>query len=155
MKISVYQYSLPIEGMLEDLNAFLAQNKVVSVKHYLTSVEDRPMLVFVVETITGISARKGESSGPKVDYREVLSSEEFGLFSQLRDLRKTLADSEGVPAYTLFTNAQLAEMVKLEVKDETGLSKMSGVGKAKMDKYAAHFLKLLNADYQEGNRTTS
>ena len=52
-------------------------------------------------------ARRG-----KVDFKEVLSDPEFAVFARLRALRKERADAEGVPAYALFTNEQLAEMVQ-------------------------------------------
>ena len=37
------------------------------------------------------------------------------MFAKLRALRKTLADREGVPAYALFTNEQLADMVRRRI----------------------------------------
>ena len=51
----------------------------------------------------------------KVDFKDVLSDPEFAVFARLRALRKEKADAEGVPAYALFTNDQLAEMVQRRV----------------------------------------
>ena len=47
-----------------------------------------------------------------MDYGEVLSAEEFAVFSRLREERRKWAESEGAPVYTIFTNAQLADLVK-------------------------------------------
>lgn len=48
---------------------------------------------------------------PSVDYKQILSETDFGLYVELRNLRKTLADNHGVPPYALFTNELLAAMV--------------------------------------------
>ena len=42
---------------------------------------------------------------------------EFTVFAKLRSVRKLLADRQGVPAYALFTNEQLAAMVQRRVVD--------------------------------------
>ena len=42
----------------------------------------------------------GESRG-KVDYREVLSPEEFAAFVKLRTLRQTIAKDDAVPVYMI------------------------------------------------------
>jgi hypothetical protein len=58
------------------------------------------------------------------DYREVLSPEEFVVFSKLREVRKQFAEKESVPAYTIFTNEQLAEMVRVLPDSATALGKL-------------------------------
>ncbi|MEZ5451954.1 MAG: HRDC domain-containing protein [Thiothrix sp.] len=47
----------------------------------------------------------------RIDYREALPPEDFDRYSRLRDLRRELAEAEGAPVYTVFSNAQLAKMV--------------------------------------------
>jgi superfamily II DNA helicase RecQ len=79
----------------------------------------------------------------QVDYRETLNEEEFAAYSKLRELRKALADSDGVPIYAVFTNAQLADMVTNRATSLTALGEINGIGSAKLDKYGKHFTKLL------------
>ena len=55
----------------------------------------------------------------KIDYREVLSPEDFAVFARLRQLRKEIAQADAVPVYTIFTNDQLAQMVQSR-NDEGG-----------------------------------
>jgi hypothetical protein len=57
----------------------------------------------------------GVAAVGKVDYREVLSAQDFAVFSKLREVRKGLAEKEGVPPYTIFTNEQLAAVVRQKV----------------------------------------
>lgn len=80
-----------------------------------------------------------------VDYREVLGEQEFEVFAKLRNLRKTLAEADGVPMYAVFSNAQLAEMVTRQATSLTALAEINGVGAAKLDKYGKHFIAVLRA----------
>ena len=82
---------------------------------------------------------------PKVDYREVLSPEQFAIFSRLRDKRKELAQRDGVQVYTIMTNEQLAEMVRREIHDLEGLRAIEGVGGARIEKYGEALLEVVNA----------
>jgi superfamily II DNA helicase RecQ len=81
----------------------------------------------------------------KVDYRDVLDEREFALFTRLRSLRKTLAEQEGIPAYALFTNEQLASMIQQRVASKAALGTIDGVGTARVDKYGEAFLRILLA----------
>lgn len=44
---------------------------------------------------------------PKIDYRDILKPEDFTIYSKLREIRKEIAEKNGVPVYTVFTNEQL------------------------------------------------
>jgi superfamily II DNA helicase RecQ len=79
----------------------------------------------------------------KIDYREVLSKSDFQVYAKLRALRKTLADKEGVPAYALFTNQQLADMVQQRVTTASGMREITGIGESKVTKYGDTFLDIL------------
>jgi superfamily II DNA helicase RecQ len=80
-----------------------------------------------------------------VDYREVLAEAEFVIFSRLRDLRKAIADKEAVPAYSIFTNEQLAAMVTGKVDSISGMEAIPGIGAARVGKYGEAFLALLKS----------
>jgi superfamily II DNA helicase RecQ len=72
-----------------------------------------------------------------------LPSEEFAVFSRLRDLRKELAQTEAVPIYALFTNEQLAQMVQHRCHSKSDLAQIEGIGESKIEKYAERLLPLL------------
>jgi superfamily II DNA helicase RecQ len=76
-------------------------------------------------------------------FRKNSDSPHFAVYAQLRELRKSLSEQEGVPAYALFTNEQLAEMVRRNILTQSELAKIDGVGKAKLEKYGSHFVTLL------------
>ena len=94
---------------------------------------------------------KAASKG-KIDYREVLNEQDFAVFARLRTLRKELADGEGIPAYAVFTNEQLAEIVQRRVQSAAALREIAGVGEA-LSKYGEAFLRLLREAFATAGAT--
>jgi len=58
-------------------------------------------------------------------------------------VRKKIAEEEGVPVYAIFTNAQLAEIVKREMKDLSELATIEGIGKTRIEKYGERLFRAL------------
>jgi len=143
MTYRLFQYPLPAPPELEDLNAFLASHRVAAVTQHLVQATGGAMLVFIVQTVPGEAAGKNRQPEAKIDYREVLSGEDFQVFSRLRDERKKIAEAEGVPVYAIFSNAQLAEMVKRKVRTPADMSGIEGIGKARVEKHAGRLLAIL------------
>ncbi|MGD2138020.1 MAG: DNA helicase RecQ [Gammaproteobacteria bacterium] len=67
------------------------------------------------------------------------------LFEHLRDLRRRLADKQGVPPYIVFGDATLVQMARDKPADEAGLLDITGVGRHKLDKYGSDFLDAIAA----------
>lgn len=68
----------------------------------------------------------------------------LALLDTLKTLRKKLADKKGVPAYLVFSDAVLLEMVTARPQDEDEMLQINGVGPKKLAAYASHFLPLLS-----------
>jgi DNA helicase-2/ATP-dependent DNA helicase PcrA len=68
------------------------------------------------------------------------------LFERLRSWRATRAGEEKVPAYVVFTDLTLQAIAEVRPADRAGLLRISGVGPAKIDKYADDVLALLTDD---------
>ncbi len=79
----------------------------------------------------------------KVDYKEVLSEQDFTVFAELRGLRKEVAERAGVPAYAVFTNEQLASFVRDKAMTKEAMERVPGVGSSKIRNYAEVFLPVL------------
>ncbi len=128
----------------DEFNRFCAAHRVVSLDKQFVADGGASFWSICV----GYQDAGGEVPGqrrPRVDYKEVLNERDFVLFDRLRKLRKELAESEGVPAYALFTNEQLAEMVRRRVDSPTALDGIEGVGSARIEKYGARFVEALRA----------
>lgn len=65
------------------------------------------------------------------------------LFAALREWRREA--SGGKPAFTVFSDATLLEISQKKPLNENQLGKISGVGPAKLDKYASAVLELIRA----------
>ena len=123
----------------EQLNAFLRSHRVLQVERQAF----RDGWGFCVEWMKGVSFKGGDVNwrkAPRVDYKEVLSPEIFEKFSKLREKRKAIAQEDGVPSYMVMTDAQLAELAKMENPSASEMSKIEGVGAARIEKYAERLL---------------
>jgi len=72
-----------------------------------------------------------------------LSAGELQDFEGLRQLRKEIADSEERPAYQVFGDAVLIEMVQKRPQTESALLAINGVGEQKLARYGFEFLHYL------------
>lgn len=67
------------------------------------------------------------------------------IWEALRSLRLTLAEEQGVPAYMIFHDATLMEMMERRPQSLDQLAQVSGVGKRKLESYGARFLTCINS----------
>jgi superfamily II DNA helicase RecQ len=140
------------EQAQETLNAFCAQHRVMTLEKQFVDLGVESYWSICVTFIEGINPAPAESVAnrrDRIDYREVLSEQDFAIYAQLRNLRKALSEQEGIPAYALFTNEQLAEMVTRRVKSESEMAKIEGVGKARLEKYGSAFVQALKTSLPE------
>lgn len=130
------------DSAVEELNQFLRSHRVVNVDRQLINDGQNSYWTFCVSWLPAGSPgpKASRSSKPRVDYRQVLNEHDFAVFARLRTLRKELAEAEGVPAYALFTNEQLAEMVRRKAATPTALAEIQGVGEGRVAKYGEAFL---------------
>jgi len=70
--------------------------------------------------------------------------EDEELFHRLRALRKEIADRTGGPAYIVFSDAALLDMVRIRPQSEEEFLQVSGVGRKKLARYGDEFLALLS-----------
>ena len=62
------------------------------------------------------------------------------LFERLRGLRRKLADERDIPAYIIFSDVALREMANRYPASEAEFSRISGVGKQKLQEFSAVFM---------------
>jgi hypothetical protein len=109
--------------------------------------------VFLVEYGTGgVVGGEGGKNAPnesrRIDYREVLSPEEYALYDKLRNQRKEIADKAGIPVYAVFTNDQLAGMVKKPPKTAKDLLSISGIGESRVKQYGEAVISFFSNEAQ-------
>jgi len=143
----------------EDFNRFLRRNRVLNVNREFVSQGENSYWALAVEYLSGENGTpvdKKPRPRNRVDYRELLNSEDFALFVRLREWRKETSEQEAVPVYTIFTNEQLATISQQRVKGRNQLAEIDGVGKGRLDKYADAVLEIIAGDnYEEGGEPVS
>ena len=72
----------------QEMNGFLRSHRVLAVKKEFVADGENSFWTFCVEfleSMAGLAGPGGTGKGPKVDYKDVLSAEEFVMFSRLRE----------------------------------------------------------------------
>lgn len=152
MQIKLFNIALSDDGTLQaELNKFLAGHKVLEVEQRFFQNEKGGCWSFCVRYIqNGIVPEANPAFKAKIDYRAVLSETDFGVFSVLRAIRKTLAANDAVPAYAVFTDEELASITKLTELTTTNMLTIKGIGQKKVEKYGKQMIEM----YQQKQATS-
>lgn len=71
------------------------------------------------------------------------TSEDEQLWQELRELRKRLAQQQGIPPYYIFSDASLKEMLQHKPTSRDQFAQIHGVGQVKLEKYVIPFTNLI------------
>lgn len=143
-------FTIPIvdgEERNEEMNRFMRGHRVVTVDKQFCMVGDLACWSFCVTYVEGAmptALSKSSEQREKVDYREILDAPTFAIFSRLREIRKIIAAEDAVPAYAVFTDAELAEISKLQQIDEKNILSIKGVGGTRAEKYGGRMSQRYN-----------
>jgi superfamily II DNA helicase RecQ len=140
MQIKLFTIPVTDNGtFLEEMNRFLRGNKILEVENRFVSNERGASWHFCVKYLqSGKSTQSYEEK--KKDYKDELPEDVFKLFSQLRILRKQIADDDAVPAYAVCTDHELAQIASLPEISDKSLKNIKGFGDKKFEKYGAQFI---------------
>jgi len=97
----------------------------------------QPIFATIQERDERAYAGRGTSAGEQPHDRD--------LFEILRSLRKELADRANVPPYVIFSDRSLIEMATYFPMTRESMSKIYGVGAAKLDHYGDTFIEPIRA----------
>jgi len=126
-----------------ELRNFIKDIEVISITDHLFVRNEIPYLTLIVKYFP-----LRQEANPKLvpqgrrdeEWRRIISESDMGLFNLLRDWRSKQSKKEGLPPYVLFTNKELAQIVKDRPQSLAELAKIDGIGKAKIEKYGAAIL---------------
>jgi superfamily II DNA helicase RecQ len=131
-------FNIPINDLEqsgEELNKFLRSHRVLEVKQKLVKSKNSTSWLFAVKFLDSQLPFSEKTRTEKVDYREVLDEKTFAIYSRLRDFRKIIADTDGIPIYAVFTNEELANIARLPEISETSIIKVNGIGEKKTERF--------------------
>ncbi len=96
-------------------------------------------------TVVAGPRRRAPKSHDRVAEPLSLSEEGEALFQRLRELRKSIADQQDVPAYIVFSDKTLHAMAEACPATPGELLAVSGVGPMKLERYGEAFLEVVSA----------
>jgi superfamily II DNA helicase RecQ len=124
------------EAQQEALNRFLRSKKILTIDKELSETVEGKCWCFCV---TYMDTPEGQYPEKKVDYLKLLDDASFKRFSIMREIRKGIANEEGIPAFTVLSDAEMAELAKIEGLDLEKMAKVKGIGEKKLAKYGKRF----------------
>lgn len=143
-------FSIPACGgddAAAELNRFLSTHRVLRVDRELVHDGAQSLWAVCVQwaPTADPEAPRARAPGERkgVDYKELLSEADFGLYSTLRLWRGAVAKAEGSAGYLPLNNEQLAQVAKRRPVSLAALEAIDGIGPSKRDKYGAALLALV------------
>ncbi len=155
MQVKLFMLSaLADDGSVEELNRFLRSVRVLEIKKEFVNALTGQYWAFCItylpmqgSAVPNVSA--GGERREKVDYKSVLTEAEFERFTALRKIRKQVAEDDAVPPYAVFTDAELAELSKMDELTPMAMQQINGIGKKKVEKYGNEVCRMLNVVLNE------
>ncbi len=148
MKRQYKIFSIPAKGdrdVEEEMNQFLKLFRATHIHRKLIKDGENSYWTVMVEYEGEFKTPAAKPFKDKIDYRDVLSVEDFGLFTNLREWRLDKCREERVKAYVIFNDEQLAEIAEKRPETKTGLAEIKGLGKARAEKYGDDVIRIIKA----------
>lgn len=115
----------------------------------LDGVSDRFSIQELLEVRAQAMLAKPEAKNKKRP--EVRSTTHTQLFEELRLFRLSQAESNGIPAYQVFTQKSLFALCELLPLDKSQLKQIHGMGRMRIEKYGDEILAIINNYAQKNN----
>jgi ATP-dependent DNA helicase RecQ len=97
---------------------------------------------FLYREIKEVPLKSPQPSSKKVP--QALSNQDASVFSNIKALRLKLAKQNNIPAYVVFSDATLIDMVTKRPVTREEMLGVNGVGPGKLEKYGDLFLETLS-----------
>jgi superfamily II DNA helicase RecQ len=150
MQIKLFTIPVGDSGAAQqEMNAFLKAHKIQEIEQKLINNDNGAWWCFCVRYLETAFTAASESK-VKVDYRQILDEPTFQKFSNLRAIRKQVAAAEGLSAFIVFTDEELAELAKLEEITVKGMLGIKGIGEKKVERFAHYFIAKPEVDEAPG-----
>jgi ATP-dependent DNA helicase RecQ len=144
LKIFTFRFSESIDGFDDKpLQEFIADKEVIEFSEHFFIHENTPYLTVLI-AYRLLAAEEKRKLDRRQDPRSELDDREKKAYDALRAWRSVRARQDGIPAYMIATNKQLAQMIKLGATDRAALSRVQGVGEAKIANYGEEILQVIS-----------
>lgn len=97
-----------------------------------------------IDLRTDVLAQSASKRSTKTVAQTPVSGGDRPLLEALKELRRDLAKAQNVPAYVVFADRSLMEMAANKPRSLAQMREIHGVGQAKLDRFGAAFLAVIN-----------
>ncbi|MGE8056508.1 DNA helicase RecQ [Bacillus mycoides] len=153
-------HTLPTYGLLSNRSVkevsefieFLISDELIAVEH-----GTYPTLKVTEKGKEVLLGKENVLRKERVETRQIV--QDHPLFEVLREVRKEIAQGEGVPPFVIFSDQTLKDMCAKMPQSESGLLTVKGIGEHKLVKYGSQFLQAVqhfieeNPNYAETIKT--
>jgi len=151
MQIKLFTVPVGLVNQFNDeINSFLRSHKVVDYQKKLVEHAEGVFWCFYFSYVH--DDFKEYTQKEKIDYMKVLDEKAFKVFSKLRDWRRKISAEEGVAAFVVFTDAELAEISKLPEINCNAMKTIKGISQKKIEKYGELIVKTILEPTHETDR---
>lgn len=153
-------HTLPTYGLLSNRSVkevsefieFLISDELIAVEH-----GTYPTLKVTEKGKEVLLGKENVLRKERVETRQIV--QDHPLFEVLREVRKEIAQGEGVPPFVIFSDQTLKDMCAKMPQSDSELLTVKGIGEHKLVKYGSHFLQAVqhfieeNPNYAETIKT--
>ncbi|ACK60694.1 TPA: DNA helicase RecQ [Bacillus cereus] len=153
-------HTLPTYGLLSNRSVkevsefieFLISDELIAVEH-----GTYPTLKVTENGKEVLLGKENVLRKERVETRQIV--QDHPLFEVLREVRKEIAQGEGVPPFVIFSDQTLKDMCVKMPQSDSELLTVKGIGEHKLVKYGSHFLQAVqhfieeNPNYAETIKT--
>ncbi|QWH17999.1 DNA helicase RecQ [Bacillus mycoides] len=153
-------HTLPTYGLLSNRSVkevsefieFLISDELIAVEH-----GTYPTLKVTGKGKEVLLGKENVLRKERVETRQIV--QDHPLFEVLREVRKEIAQGEGVPPFVIFSDQTLKDMCAKMPQSDPELLTVKGIGEHKLVKYGSHFLQAVqhfiedNPNYAETIKT--
>ncbi len=154
MQIKTFKVPLgDTSGVEEELNKFLRNHRVLKVERAFC-LDGSGYLAVCIEYMEG--EPKGESvvKPAKKDVTKDLTEKELDVYERFRKRRRELAAEKSLPAYMIFTDADLAILARQSDLTVESIQEVQGIQKSRLKEYGGALLMDMTAgQYETGGES--
>ncbi|HHB1440828.1 DNA helicase RecQ [Bacillus mobilis] len=143
-------HTLPTYGLLSNRSVkevsefieFLISDELIAVEH-----GTYPTLKVTEKGKEVLLSKVNVLRKERVETRQIV--QDHPLFEVLREVRKEIAQGEGVPPFVIFSDQTLKDMCAKMPQSDSELLTVKGIGEHKLVKYGSHFLQAVQHFIEE------
>jgi superfamily II DNA helicase RecQ len=142
MQIKQFFISMYDNGKASDeMNRFLRGHKILEVREEFMQSSGGAVWCYSIKYQAIYYGTDPVAGGEeKRDYKKDLTPEAFDKFNILRQGRKIICTEDAITFYSAFTDAELAEIAKLDEMNPVKIAAIKGIGEKKLEKYVPRLI---------------